>query len=143
MYERHGMNRTTTHKSWEAMRQRCLNPSYSKYFLHGGRGIKICERWKNSFPNFLLDMGLRPEGKTLDRIDNDGNYEPKNCRWATPREQANNRKQKSEVGFTGVTKRGKLYRARIRYNGINHELGLFKTPEQAAQAYLNAAESHP
>jgi hypothetical protein len=73
------------------MRSRCLNPNYDKYPFYGGRGITICERW-NSFENFLADMGERPEGLTLDRRNNDGNYEPSNCRWATALEQRHNRR---------------------------------------------------
>jgi hypothetical protein len=78
------------------MKQRCNDPKHRYFKNYGGRGIKICERW-NSFENFLADMGERPEGMTLDRYpDNDGNYEMGNCRWATPKQQANNcRKRKA------------------------------------------------
>lgn len=75
------------------MQRRCRNPNATRYERYGGRGIKVCERWKgeDGFANFLADMGERPDGKTLDRVNNDGNYEPSNCRWATPLEQGANK----------------------------------------------------
>lgn len=83
-------SRSLEARTWERMKQRCLNPNATGYQRYGGRGITVCDRWL-SFANFLADMGPRPSAsRTLDRINNDGNYEPGNCRWATPKEQGRN-----------------------------------------------------
>lgn len=79
-----------TYQSWRAIKARCLNHNNTGYKYYGGRGITICERWAESFQNFLDDMGIRPDGLSIGRINNDGNYEPGNCRWETNKEQANN-----------------------------------------------------
>jgi hypothetical protein len=80
------------YRTWSTMIQRCENPRATDYERYGGRGIKICQRWRESFEAFLTDMGRRPADKrSVDRINNDGNYEPGNCRWATPIEQRRNR----------------------------------------------------
>lgn len=81
-----------TYISWKAMRQRCRDPKYWQYSDYGARGIAVCERWRDSFANFLADMGERPAGRTLDRIDNSRGYEPENCRWATSEEQNQNKR---------------------------------------------------
>ena len=86
----HGMTKTSTYRSWAAMKARCFNEKHQAFGLYNGTGITVCERWLE-FENFYADMGSRPIGKTLDRYpDKYGNYEPGNCRWATPKEQAHN-----------------------------------------------------
>jgi len=90
---KHGKSDSLEYKIWQAMKNRCTNKNVDSYVNYGGRGIKVCERWLNSFENFYADMGPRP-GKeySIDRINNDDNYEPNNCRWATKKEQQNNRR---------------------------------------------------
>lgn len=94
---KHGMCHTAEYRSWTEMRRRCNNPKATRYGRYGGRGIKVCERWEgeHGFEIFLADMGPRPKGTTLGRFGDEGNYEPFNCKWMTPKEQAANRSEKA------------------------------------------------
>jgi hypothetical protein len=87
----HGLSKSSTYRSWLAMRSRCENPNNIDWQHYGGRGITVCQSW-NTFENFLTDMGRRPNGTSIDRINNAGNYEPANCRWASETTQQRNRR---------------------------------------------------
>lgn len=100
---KHGGHGTRTYRSWKAMRERCHNPSGTHYHHYGGRGITVCEQWKD-FSAFLADMGECPAGLTIDRIDGNGNYEPGNCRWATATQQSRNTNRNHYVTINGVTR---------------------------------------
>lgn len=104
----HGMHKTSTYRIWHGMIARCRYPSMQSYPRYGGRGITVCDRWQgeNGFINFLADMGERPGDLTLDRVDNDGNYTPENCRWATRSEQQRN---KTPAKQHEVCKRGHIF----------------------------------
>ena len=120
---------------YHGMKLRCNNPNHEAYHNYGGRGITVCEEWKKGSKDFIkwaLANGYE-EHLTLDRIDNDGNYEPSNCRWITHREQCTNRRIKSNTGVVGVgyNKKTEKYDAYIRINGRLHHLGLRKILQEA------------
>ena len=97
------LDQTTEYYIWAGAKQRCTNPRSTMYKHYGARGIVMCDRWLNSFDNFLADMGKRPEGKSLDRIDNNGPYSPENCQWSTNTEQKRNTRGNTMVSYKGKT----------------------------------------
>ena len=121
------------------MIERTSNPRNKAYKDYGGRGITVCERWLK-FENFFADMGARPPGLTLDRRNNDGNYEPGNCRWATRHEQVVNRRmfKTNKSGVRGVRRHGRGWSARITWNGKQRHLGTFDDVGSASVAYEKA-----
>jgi hypothetical protein len=103
----HGMCKrgevSNTYRSWQSMRERCYYQAHKNFDTYGGRGITVCDEWKNSFEAFYKDMGECPKGYSLDRIDSNGNYELNNCRWATRKEQADNRRNSLKLTYLGRT----------------------------------------
>ena len=96
--------KTKTYQCWLDMKQRCYNKNNQRYYTHGERGITVCETWLNSYQSFYKDMGEKPKGYSIDRVNNDGNYEPSNCRWATSKEQAENRRTNVNITYNNITK---------------------------------------
>ena len=99
---KHGMHKSSEYKSWVAMRERCYRDTHIHFRNYGGRGITVCKRWRDSFEAFYEDMGPKPfPGASIERIDNEGDYGPGNCRWETARNQANNRRNNVIVTYRG------------------------------------------
>lgn len=130
----HGMSRTPEHIVWLAAKGRCFNPLNHAFASYGGRGITMCAEWADNFQCFLRDMGIRPPRGTLDRIDNDGPYSPDNCRWATPKQQANNRRSSRVItlGTVSLTVAEWASRLNVPYMIITQRLNkLGWSPEKA------------
>lgn len=102
--KKHGQHKTKTYHAWQSMLQRCYNKNHKSYHNYGGRGITVCKSWRESFLNFLKDMKEKPSGLSLDRVNNNGNYEPNNCCWSTPKRQAQNRNTNILITYNNETK---------------------------------------
>ena len=126
------------YRAWYNMIRRCHDPRNDSFPRYGGRGIKVCERWRHDFMAFLADMGLRPSpAHSLDRRDNDGDYSPENCRWAT--RSAQQRNTERALCARGAVRVGDRWRATIRLNGRTITLGQFETSAEATRVYRQAA----
>jgi len=130
-----------TYMSYIGMKKRCYNPNDEAYDSYGGRGVRVCDRWLESFENFLEDMGEKPINKTLDRIKDALIYSKNTCQWSTRSQQNENRRAYGESKFRGVhkTKSGK-YAALIRANGFHQHIGTFPTAELASLAFESCKE---
>lgn len=136
-HTKHKMCGTSTYNTWGKIIQRCNNKKDTGYERYGGRGITVCSRWLN-FENFFADMGEKPEGLTIERIDNNKGYFPKNCYWATYTDQNRNKRipKNNKTGVVGVrwNKKIRKYYAQIDVNHKRYHLGSFATLEEAAIA---------
>ncbi len=114
----HGMSKTRTYSTWRSMRERCLSETNKSFHRYGGRGITVCDRWVKNFKTFVLDMGEKPTGMSLERINNDKGYSPDNCRWATKREQDRNKSTNRFIEHNGERLCVSDWAAKI---GISHK----------------------
>lgn len=132
---KHGMRYSPEYGIWNHMNYRCKNKRYKEYHLYGGRGISVCDRWRESFENFIEDMGKRPTSKhSLDRIDNGGNYEKSNCRWANKSQQAANRRSSVMITYKNRTMCIKEWSVELNipYQRLNYRIQVAKWPIEKA-----------
>lgn len=142
----HGMTGTPTYYSWVGMIQRCYNSNNIRYENYGGRGITVCQEWRKSFEVFFKDLGKRPQGLTIERIDNNLGYFKENCKWATYTEQNLNRKiqKNNKTGIKGVSwdARCQKYRVTLKINYKQYDIGHFKNLEDAKVARIAAEQKY-
>lgn len=139
----HGLRYLPEYQVWLRMKQRCTNPKDISYKNYGGRGIKICDRWMKSFRAFYEDMGARPVGYSIDRVNNDRDYSPENCKWVSRSAQSINRRmmKSNKSGYRGVSyhKLSEKWRVQISLEGRKFWFGLYNSPEEAAFIYNQVA----
>jgi len=139
---RHGLSNSKEYRIWHHAKRRCLDPRVKSFPNYGGRGISMCESWRRSFEAFYRDMGPCPPGKSLDRIDVNGNYEPGNCRWATALEQANNARSNIHLIIAGrfmtLAQAARLHG--INYSTLHSRVRHGQSPEEALRAILEVRQ---
>lgn len=138
-------SRSRTYSSWHMMMQRCYNKTFNRYYCYGGKGISVCHRW-HDYKNFLKDMGIRPDSKSLDRIDIDKNYNKQNCRWSDKYTQARNKSTSINITYYGVTKglRQWCVDLLLPYKTIHrrYQLGKYKNSAELFCPYNLQVKSH-
>ena len=133
----HGMTNTPEYAAWRDIKRRCYSPDFKQYHDYGGRGIIMCPTWVNSFQNFYRDMGARPIGCSIDRKDNEGNYTPNNCQWATKQQQAHNRRDSRFITYNGFTKTLTQWMKELNNPQIANRLHRGWTIERALSTPIN------
>lgn len=135
---------TSTYITWQMMLSRCHSESSTCFYKYGAKGISVCDRWRGSFESFLADMGARPQGKTIDRINSNGNYEPGNCRWANANQQAANKGKsvRNTSGVKNIRFEKNKWRVRIGFGNKLKHIGMFDSLDLAKLAAAEAREKY-
>jgi hypothetical protein len=134
-------NHNKTYNSWKGMMTRCFSERAINYDWYGGRGITVCERWQD-YDDFYADMGPRPDGHTLDRIDSDGHYEPRNCRWASTRVQTTNRAGTRWITYNGETRFLKEWAEVLGFNYITLQQRIYRRGWSIEKAFTTPTQLH-